>query len=159
MVETGKGHNDWHRWPANKIIRLKELWTRLSASQIAPLLGVSRNAVIGKANRLHLGQKKQPGSRKPYERRFAAIPMPSPASEEPTPVMQQLPFLNRTIDSVGFRECRYPDGENVPYRFCGQPVVGFDGSYCAYHSRIVYHPVSPRRPDLYRPLSEWRGVR
>ena len=46
-------------WNEEKITKLKELWGNgCTASQIAEILGgVSRNAVIGKANRLNLSSK------------------------------------------------------------------------------------------------------
>jgi len=45
-------------WTEEKVAKLKELWGKNTASQIAEILGgVSRNAVIGKANRLNLSAK------------------------------------------------------------------------------------------------------
>ena len=45
-------------WTEEKVSKLKELWGKNTASQIAEILGgVSRNAVIGKAHRLNLSAK------------------------------------------------------------------------------------------------------
>ena len=46
-------------WTSEKVEKLKELWSKgHTASQIAEMLGdTTRNAVIGKANRLGLSKK------------------------------------------------------------------------------------------------------
>ena len=42
-------------WPANRVARLRLLWRRgLSTAEIGRLLGVSKNAVVGKIDRLEL---------------------------------------------------------------------------------------------------------
>lgn len=42
-------------WPMEKEAQLRDLWGKFTAAQIAELMGLpSRNAVIGKARRLHL---------------------------------------------------------------------------------------------------------
>lgn len=48
-------------WTDEKTTLLKTYWATNSASELAPLLGVSRSAVIGKANRLGLPAKEPCG--------------------------------------------------------------------------------------------------
>src|SRR5215218_3867955 len=73
-------------WTAERIERLKELWTEgLSASEIAAELGegVSRNAVLGKAHRLGLAQGERKGASMPRPRKPPHSPDPAPAAEPP----------------------------------------------------------------------------
>ena len=52
-------------WNDEKVEKLKNLWGKNTASQIAEQLGgVSRNAVIGKAHRLNLSAKLKTRSNK-----------------------------------------------------------------------------------------------
>ena len=45
-------------WTDEKVNKLKELWGKKTASEIAQIIGnVSRNAIIGKAHRLNLSIK------------------------------------------------------------------------------------------------------
>ena len=45
-------------WTEEKVAKLKELWGKSTASEIASIIGgISRNAVIGKAHRLNLSAK------------------------------------------------------------------------------------------------------
>jgi GcrA cell cycle regulator len=162
MAETGNGQSSRAgRWPDELVARLKELWPDYEASQIAAIFRMTRNAIIGKANRLGLAQKKRPAKRtkQPYRPAAKFYPKPQyfPPQQPPPVIMPELPFLNRTIEELAPGECRYPSGERVPYLFCGQPVQ-HSSSYCAHHHRLVYYPLSPSRRELYRPMSEWRGV-
>lgn len=75
-------------WTDERIDQLKKLWDQgLSASVIGKQLGVSKNAVVGKAHRLKLPPRPSPirkGTRPPV-RRMAVLakPLPAPVSLEP----------------------------------------------------------------------------
>ena len=62
-------------WPANRVARLRLLWRRgLSTAEIGRLLGVSKNAVVGKIDRLELpppsaelqARKRRRSGRRPF---------------------------------------------------------------------------------------------
>lgn len=161
MVETGNASrygNGHSQWTSAATALLRELWADFSASQIGKRMGLSRNSVIGKANRLKLGRKKPSGNGKPRERRYA-VAMPPPPPELPPPVIQ-LDFLGLTIGEIENGECHYPEGDGEQVRFCGQ-LVQHGSSYCPHHHRIVYFPVSPARRDrdMALDVGRWRGVR
>lgn len=68
-------------WSAERDARLRELWaSELSSAEIALRLGVSKNATIGRAHRMHLPGRPSPirrkGDPKPAIRRAPAITLP-----------------------------------------------------------------------------------
>ncbi len=145
------------KWSARRENKLKKLYAILTASKLSDLFGVSKNSVIGKANRLGLSKPPSGGPSKAVERRFIAAAQPPPPRIE-APAILELPFRNLTIYQVGAGECRYPQGEFPPYLFCGQ-LVQHGSSYCPYHHRLCYFPLTQSRRDRDMALSPWRGVR
>jgi GcrA cell cycle regulator len=143
-------------WTAERIDQLKSfVGAGLTCSQIAAEIGVTRNAVIGKINRLGLG----PG-------RAAAAPgRPCPPRLRPPRLRTQRALLRlideappvtgdaicavRTVDSpqscalvdLTHGKCRWPLSEPgaADFVFCGNDQApGF--SYCAGHARMAYRP-------------------
>jgi GcrA cell cycle regulator len=149
-------------WTDERVATLKKLWSDgLSASRIASeLSGTTRNAVLGKKDRLGLGSRRfqrkegRPHLAPSMERRtstngngvFAAIqrgaapPLPElPAAQSSKPV--------KLLD-LKDHHCRYPLNEpSYEMLHCGDPAV--NGSYCSRHARIAY---SPRRGVVLRPM-------
>lgn len=132
-------------WTAEKIETVTAHWSKLSAAEIGNMIGVSRNAVIGKAHRLGLASKmsdsdvrKRLVSRKvryPEYRqkatRFVVVPKPEPVPHN---------FLGLEIWDLTLTTCRYPKGTG-PYLFCGQPVME-GSSWCPHcHEKAT----EPRR--------------
>jgi GcrA cell cycle regulator len=131
-------------WTEERVARLKELWARceLSAAQIAKQLGITRNSVLGKVDRLDLpSHQSRPGA--PYSRPETmrppklVKPMPEP---EPDPPMEAAPFLAITFAQLTADTCRYPRGDG-PIFYCGQPSDG--QSYCPACYRLTHVPSRP----------------
>ena len=160
-------------WTEDRIELLTKLWREgLSASQIAAELGgdVSRNSVLGKANRLELvrNEVKGAGTRPPRkpDRLVAALqvqapspPGPAPASagnrEQPSKApaviaasgeMAAPRFKCVTLMQLRESMCRWPLGDPATpeFRFCGARA-GMGLPYCGYHAQIAYQPASERK--------------
>ncbi len=99
-------------WTQDLIHRLSVLWKEgLSTAEIGRRLGVSKNAVVGKAHRLLLD------------------PRPSPLKRPPAP---------RVVGMTG-PTCSWPNGHpgDKDFHFCGKrPLPG--KPYCAEHAALAY---------------------
>ena len=100
-------------WTDEQIAELKRLWcaNELTTAQIGKKIGRTKNAVIGKANRLGL----PPKTGKLFE------PIPPRVSLSPPP-------LHRAAS------CAWPIGDPMQpdFRLCGAEIAR--GSYCATHA-------------------------
>ena len=159
-------------WNDHDTAELKRLWEveGKSASQISKILGRTRNAIIGKANRenfaarIPLERKSGPrnsGPRQPRPSRakrprlrnspiFKLIRSPSlPTRSQPAP-----PTILKPILELEGYDCRWPTGEGSPgettYGFCGLKQFG-RSPYCESHTRIAYTPVPKRREIVPTP--------
>jgi GcrA cell cycle regulator len=141
-------------WTQERIALLKDrINAGFSCGQIARELGVSRNAVIGKANRLGLSRFRSaiPGRLKQTGTRRNARPM--------TATQRSILRALWAKPQLGFAEvpgdgakacslldlqrwhCRWPVGDPTSenFGFCGnRSVPGLP--YCPAHSRIAYRP-------------------
>ena len=115
-------------WTEEQIDQLKDLWSEgLSTSEIGRKLGVTKNAVVGKAHRLGLPPRPSPikratGSKRPTRSKVMAV---KSTTRGPT--------------------CMWPIGHpNEPgFRFCGQPALA-GKPYCQEHYDIAYIPAGRR---------------
>jgi GcrA cell cycle regulator len=170
-------------WSEEDVVMLKELWSaRNSASMIAAALTertgrvFTRNAVIGKINRLGLqGQghpantPRVPGKRKPRAQKppvVAAEVVQDLASEaramfpemhiyEDTPPPEEeivIPVSDRvTLFDLGPGVCRYPIGDPLSpgFSFCGAECDPAR-PYCATHHRVAYEPIRKQKQVAWR---------
>lgn len=135
-------------WNDDNTAELKRLWNmKMSGRAIAAALGVSKNAVIGKANRLQLeARQRAPAADKPRKRhkrgvntthkRNAFDKVFAPVAFVPRIV--DIAPLNLALVDLQENSCRYP-GEETPITFCGLPKQKAS-SYCPTHHALCWKP-------------------
>lgn len=134
-------------WTDEKIQELTKLWDQgLSASVIGKKLGVSKNAVVGKAHRLKLPARPSPikrdGSGAPRRRvlniRPQVEPAPAPSSYEAPPEKEKAP-PRRVRAAEGAQACVWPIGDpgDADFHFCAAEAVP-GKPYCAEHCAKAY---------------------
>lgn len=141
-------------WTSERVAQLRSCASAgLTCSQIAGEIGVSRNAVIGKLNRLGISRPKSLAAPAPERQRGAW----RPKSDNVTRLFSQHRILMRlpsappvapetirngrgcSLLELGAQSCRWPINEPgaADFCFCGNPQV--EGlPYCMGHARIAY---------------------
>jgi GcrA cell cycle regulator len=110
-------------WTDEKILELKSLWSEgLTTGEIGKRLGVSKNAVVGKAHRLGLKGRPSPIKRQ------AKVVVPKKKEKR---VFKLADLSSQT--------CRWPHGDPKydDFHFCGALVVP-GKPYCAEHCAAAY---------------------
>lgn len=159
-------------WTDQVILRLRALWAEgLSTAEIGRRLGVSKNAVVGKAHRLHLSPRPspiRPSTGIPGANRVvpASAPPPEPAAAddhappEPLALADTSAVVERPVERVAPRpvalvrtgrrsvECCWPLGDpgKANFRFCGAAATP-GKPYCQPHAQLAYVKIRDRRED------------
>ena len=120
-------------WDDQKLEKLKKLWDQgLPITKIGIEIGVSRNAIAGKAHRMGLPKRNSPISKSgdPRKNQVASL------NEN----LKQLPLkiLLRDVEWSRNR-CCWPIGDpKLPgFEFCGTSIVP-GRPYCEEHSNLAY---------------------
>jgi GcrA cell cycle regulator len=143
-------------WTAERVALLKNrIDAGLTCAQIAREIGVSRNAVIGKVNRLGLSRFRSASAGEPGRTGASKLVRPRPLTRNRTspasPARERLAFPEPPVDSakrcslleLAQGHCRWPISEPgaEDFGFCGnEQAVGLP--YCPVHARMAYRPGS-----------------
>lgn len=103
-------------WTPDRMKVLIALWNEgLPTAEIGRRLGITKNAVVGKAYRLQLPRRQTPTRRAP---KVADVV---------------------SLENLGTDMCSWPSGEpgTPEFHFCGKPAVP-DKPYCARHCDMAY---------------------
>jgi GcrA cell cycle regulator len=118
-------------WTDERLEELKKLWAQgLSISQIGEALGVSRNAIAGKAHRMGLPKRPSPISKPKTQKPKAEL-----VTDD-----QDLPLRLELRQLVWSRsKCCWPTGDPKKngFKFCGDTVVP-GKPYCLPHCQEAY---------------------
>ena len=120
-------------WTEERLATLRILWNEgLSISQIGQKLGVTRNAVAGKAHRLGLPKRQSPISVSGTPSRNKAKKNEEDGSDLP------LRLALRKI-SWSRSKCVWPSGDpkTTNFSFCGEPIEP-GKPYCYEHCVLAY---------------------
>ena len=162
-------------WNEEAIARLRQLWQEgHSTAEIGRRMGITKNAVVGKAHRLVLEARPSPirrgppdamtPKRAPPPRRMSGptlaslaprppAPVPTPAAAAPRPAAPpRAPVQLRAVPpprpGTRVTACCWPIGEpgTSSFRFCDDAAMT-NKPYCSTHAALAYVKVRDRRED------------
>ena len=156
-------------WNEETIARIRALWDEgHSTAEIGRRMGITKNAVVGKAHRLNLPPRPSPIRRVPGEARAprrnpvkrvvgptlpalpsqVAVSAPARPALVPRPgvALRAVPAQPRPAGRV--QACCWPLGDpgTPTFRFCGDAAMPAK-PYCEDHAALAYVKVRDRRED------------
>jgi GcrA cell cycle regulator len=154
-------------WNDTVIAELRGYWAEgHSTAEIGRRLGISKNAVVGKAHRLDLSprpspirrQERAPGAPAPAPRAVGPTlaplpsrPAPMPAPVAVTPTIKRVPprrLAAVSAPATRVSACCWPIGEpgKPSFHFCDAVAV-HGKPYCGEHVQLAYVKIRDRRED------------
>ncbi len=162
-------------WSEETILRLRALWAEgLSTAEIGRRMGISKNAVVGKAHRLGLPARPSPIRREGVRSGAARAPLPkrptgptlpplatasaAPVEAPPPPAAKPAgaparaaaprPVARPAMTGGRLHVCCWPLGDpgTPSFRFCDAEAMG-GKPYCAEHAELAYVRVRDRREE------------
>lgn len=128
-------------WATPSALKLgRELWDQgVSTLEIAARLHTTKNAIVGKAHRLHWPSRPSPIKR---ERTSKQKPIRNEARTLPDMFallsIPRAPRVARPVRTYSpTKECQYLFGERHAWRFCGEKTK-LGSSYCAEHHKLCH---------------------
>ena len=137
-------------WTPERVATVTRLWNEgLTTAEIGRAIGMSKNAVVGKAHRLQLPPRPSPirsGQSMPSAPRAPrAQNGRKPASASVVVMARVKPRLPQPPLAVGNAACKWPIGhpDEPGFHFCGEHAL-LGKPYCLEHYRTAYVAVKPR---------------
>ena len=143
------------QWTDDKTAALKMLWEKGSvASEIANILGTTRNAVIGKAHRLNCAPRNSGRLNSISGQVKSHIKRPRMTHKQLLErILREMgPENPTTLEQLTPTQCKFPrGGEKDPVEsFCGRErwagTRKFAPHYCKYHVYVAAKLEDPGRP-------------
>jgi GcrA cell cycle regulator len=151
-------------WTEERVEALKTFWLEgNSAKEISLVLGVSRNAVIGKVHRLGLGGRHSPVAPRPVagqtpRRTRTRVTVASAVNATVRAHTPRRRFVESAevpptakLLTLDDHSCRWPIGhpDEAEFGFCGRERARA-GPYCAHHQQFAYRASSFSASDVNR---------
>jgi GcrA cell cycle regulator len=113
----------------------------LTSKEVAEKLGVSRDAVTGRASRIGVRWHNKPLFWKmKQEKKLQKVLAERKAAEEMAERSAKDLWANRTWSFPPYGHCVFPRGDlrKPDFSFCGEPVIRDGKPYCPTHHSLAY---------------------
>jgi len=131
-----------------------KLWNEgKSGSEIAQILGITRNSVIGVSYRAR--KNGIISYKKPKEKKAKKVPKKTKVKENIEPIAEEIPEVvvvednSCSMEELKYYSCRFiVSGDTYEtVRYCGERI--HTSSYCLHHYKICYYPAKMSSKELW----------